>query len=419
MLKSNLLSTPGNANDESAQGEDAPARLDPEALLLQLERILASPAFTNSKRYPVLLRYVVEKSIEGDTFDLRERTLGVQVFGRDPDYDTNADPVVRITAGEVRKRIAQYYQERGAEDEIRIDIPLGSYVPEFSRTIPQPSDQRRKLIPVARRRPYSRKFLIAPLLLALVTLAALLYRTWGPESDLDRFWRATVDAPEPVLICLGRDGISTLLTSLPERGEMMRALQLAPDLKALLQGLTQSVALSDATTLARIAGTLQAKGKKYSIQMESSTTFTQLRAGPVVLIGAFNNEWTLRLTQQLRFSFQADKASQAIWIGDKQAPGTRRGVVRLQASAQQSGEDLAIVSRVRDQTTDRIVTVAAGVTSFGTTAAGEFLSNPDYLGQISRSAPRGWERKDLQLIIATKVIGGNSGAPHIVAAHYW
>ena len=99
----------------------------------ELSAILASPHFRNSKRYPNMLRYVVEKSLNGQVDDLKERTLGVEVFGRQPDYDTNADPVVRVSAGEVRKRIAQYYHETVGERKIQIDLPTGSYVPEFRK----------------------------------------------------------------------------------------------------------------------------------------------------------------------------------------------------------------------------------------------------------------------------------------------
>ena len=97
----------------------------------QLDRLLASPLFNHSKHYPSLLRYVVNETLEGRGSHLKERALGVEVFNRDPDYDTNADPVVRTSACEVRKRIAQYYHEPGHETEIRIDLPSGSYVPEF------------------------------------------------------------------------------------------------------------------------------------------------------------------------------------------------------------------------------------------------------------------------------------------------
>src|SRR5271165_6009728 len=102
-----------------------------EEVKTQLARLLASPLFNHSKHYPSLLRYVVNETLEGRGRHLKERALGVEVFGRGADYDTNADPVVRTSACEVRKRIAQYYHEPGHEHEIRIDLPSGSYIPEY------------------------------------------------------------------------------------------------------------------------------------------------------------------------------------------------------------------------------------------------------------------------------------------------
>src|SRR5882762_382988 len=87
----------------------------------QLERIVTSSHFRNSRRYPAFLRFVVEHTLDGNIEHLKERTLGIEVFGRQNDYDTNADPIVRVTAGEVRKRIAQYYQDPDREHEVRIN----------------------------------------------------------------------------------------------------------------------------------------------------------------------------------------------------------------------------------------------------------------------------------------------------------
>src|SRR5664279_1677548 len=107
------------------------SEVDRELVLKELDSILASYHFRGSKRYPALLKYIVDSTLDGRSGDLKERTLGVEVFGRDPDYDTSADPVVRLSAGEVRKRIAQYYHETGNSSRVQIDLPLGSYVPEF------------------------------------------------------------------------------------------------------------------------------------------------------------------------------------------------------------------------------------------------------------------------------------------------
>jgi hypothetical protein len=106
---------------------------DKDAMLLQLERLVASPHFKNSRRYTDLLRYVVQQTLDGHADTLKERTLGIEVFGREPGFDTAGDSIVRVAAAEVRKRIAQYYQEEGHEDEPRVDLPSGSYVAHFRR----------------------------------------------------------------------------------------------------------------------------------------------------------------------------------------------------------------------------------------------------------------------------------------------
>src|ERR1700744_2042354 len=97
----------------------------------QLERILASPLFGQSKRYAPFLRHVVQKTLGGEEDSLKERVLGTELFGRAPDYDSSNDPVVRVTAGEVGKRIAQYYDDPAHWNELRIELPIGPYVAHF------------------------------------------------------------------------------------------------------------------------------------------------------------------------------------------------------------------------------------------------------------------------------------------------
>jgi len=99
---------------------------DKAAVVQQLERLLQNPHFHKSKRFPVFLKFVVTEALAGRADNLKERTLGIEVFGKDPNYDTTEDPIVRVTAGEIRKRIAQYYQEPGHEHEIRVLLPAGS-----------------------------------------------------------------------------------------------------------------------------------------------------------------------------------------------------------------------------------------------------------------------------------------------------
>src|ERR1700756_2566052 len=115
-------------------------REDRDAILRELQAVLASPHFCNSKRYPALLQYIVENTLAGKSELLKERTLGVEVFDRSPSYDTNADTVVRYTAGEVRKRLSLYYHELDRKPLIQISLPAGSYVPEFLHSPEDVSD---------------------------------------------------------------------------------------------------------------------------------------------------------------------------------------------------------------------------------------------------------------------------------------
>ena len=101
------------------------------AVRVALADVLSNPHFCNSKRYPAFLQHVVEAVLSGHADELKERTLGIEVFGRRPDYDTNSDTIVRYTAGEVRKRLALYYSEAQHSPVIRIHLPIGSYVPEL------------------------------------------------------------------------------------------------------------------------------------------------------------------------------------------------------------------------------------------------------------------------------------------------
>ena len=101
------------------------------AILEQLDRLLASPYFSHSRRFPNFMRFVVEHTLAGDVDDIKERTLGIEIFGKDADYDTAADPIVRVTAAEIRKRVAQYYQDPAHDEELRITLPSGSYIPQF------------------------------------------------------------------------------------------------------------------------------------------------------------------------------------------------------------------------------------------------------------------------------------------------
>src|ERR1700690_1531111 len=98
----------------------------------QVERILQNPHFSHSRRFPTFLRFVVRHTLAGQADGVKERTLGIEIFGRSADYDTASAPTGRVPAAEIRKRIAQYYQEPGHEFEIASPFPPGLMFHNFT-----------------------------------------------------------------------------------------------------------------------------------------------------------------------------------------------------------------------------------------------------------------------------------------------
>jgi hypothetical protein len=140
-----------------------------------LERVLASPGFDASARNRRFLEYLVEETLAGRGDRLKGLTIAIDVFGRDAaTFDRESDPVVRIEAAKLRRRLKSYYLTAGQEDPIRIDLPKGTYVPTFERREHPPLDSHAAatVVPPSREaRPRWHRLAIA--LLAVPFLGAL------------------------------------------------------------------------------------------------------------------------------------------------------------------------------------------------------------------------------------------------------
>jgi hypothetical protein len=397
----------GRRNDE----------LDSGAIRDQVDRILASPVFRNSRRNSSLLKHVVDRAVDGRQEELKERNIGVDVFGRAADYDTNTDHVVRSVAGEVRRRLAQYYMEPGHETELRIDLQAGSYIPQFrmpaERCTLAPAlveEQPFHAPETPSRRWMDRRFLgVAALTLAAVAAASLLLVHFiSPGTALDRFWGPFFASPGQAMLCFGGGGQAN-----PDSSET-----LAMSLSEYERLPFRRMHTLDAVAVADLAGLLQLSGKPYRIvNRASSTSFRDLQSGPFVLVGGMNNEWTLRLTGGLRFSFA--RQPNGARVDDKQNPSNTGWSVDFTTPLAQFNRDYAIVSRLRDAKTEQTVVVVAGIGSWGTLAAGEFVTRQEHMAKLEKLAPKTWERGNLQVVLATDVIRGSSGPPIVLAAHFW
>lgn len=415
-------------------GQDA--ALDPAAIREQVERLTAHPLFANSKRYPALLTYVVDQTLRGNATDLKERSIGVEVFGRSPSYDANADPVVRITAGEVRKRLSQYYYDASHAGELVIELPTGSYVPVFRMPDPPPSPSPEAAmgeVPAMAEvstnethrvtvRVWSPGRVVAAALVVLAVVGGVqLGRHFPPTppppkpSNIDLFWQPVTSSANPATFCLGEPANNIDLDDIND----MNAPVAPPKPEQLYVRLHYSgnLALADVITLTRTAAALEMRRKTFRVVPASEASFEQLREGPVVLIGAFDNIWTLRVTQRLRFGFESEDG--VALLVDRKSKKKTTWATAWDLPYQKLSRDYAIVARIQDKTTGQPVIIAAGISEEGTEAAGEILYNPVYLASLLAKAPPDWEHKNMEAVIETQVIQGHSGPPNILAVETW
>ncbi len=398
------------------------------AALEQTDRIIQSAHFRNSKRCILMLRYIVLHALEGKVDSLKERTLGIEVFGRAADYDTSSDPVVRITAGEIRKRIALYYQDSKDQQELVVELPVGSYHPEFhnfarpspaadqdvtaaGKSVSNPVQPRRRLLPGLR----GRAWIAAGC--ATVILASVLFVLWwrfsaplAPQSGLDAWWGPVLRAQGVTVMCIGGSELGTHLYSMSQESNVTQSGPNGPTVPV--------VNLSDAAALSHLSSYFGAHGRGFRIRLARRTMFEDLRSGPIILISAFTNDWTMRLTDSLRYHFMIGKTPDTYAIGDHQDPHSY-WQIHYDGVSLGVPKDYAIVARYRDSVTDEPVVIVAGLGMNGTVQASELLTNARYFKELSSRLHDNWSQKNIEAVIATQVIDGQSGPPEVLAVYEW
>jgi hypothetical protein len=395
-----------------------------EAVRRQLAHIAASALFRNSKRFPDFLRYTVEEALNGNYEQLKERMLGVEVFGRDAAYDTNSDPVVRMTAVEVRKRLAQYYLLPGHEAELRIEFPRGSYVPEFKfpETAAAPRVAETEPAPSLLRKLDKWHYWVAAFALAAALAVALI--GWRqhpvPETAFDHFWAPIISSNSPVLVCIP-DLTPTASPSVPGSQSATQANATNAALAALPDAFKRNrVTFGDSFAASMLANVLGREDRTFRLRRADDANLQDLEEGPVVLIGGRTaNQWSLKLDDQLRFG--AVHEGTLHYVVDRENPSSRQwSVIRTPDETEANmTNDYAIISRVYDPTTGHQLLTAAGLFQYGTEAAGMCLSSPSCLAEAEKLAPGDWQHKNIQIVIQTTIINENAGEPRVLAAYLW
>ena len=408
-------------------------------ILDQLSQIQNSPAFCNSARSKEFLSYVVEQTLAGHIENLKERSIGVSLFHRAPTYDTGEDPIVRVKAGEVRRRLAEYYSGAKGTSELQIELPVGTYVPKFRWKVSPdpptsaPQDEVVEHPPVQPKLFWHRKTLLlaAALSIAGAATAILIGEYVHRSSTLELFWEPLSATKQTVLICVpspvsyavnsdlfpkspaAHTGIYDSLTK-----RNATPLQLDPETSIKWKEFTPLpdffVNKDDAYAAEELSTYFASEHQPSEIRLGSDYTYEDLRSSPAILVGAYNNPWTDRIMSDLPIAFR--ESGEVFWIEDRTKPGQswkasldgRRGV-----------KDFALIARLLDSKTGHFLLIVSGVGMVGTKAAGRFITKEGDLESALRNAPRGWEKKNLEIVIETDIVDGSPSPPHAVAMKFW
>lgn len=396
----------------SGNNNGAPG-FDTVDVLSELDRILLTSAFRTSRRSHQFLRYVVKQTLEGRAEEVKERSLGIALFDRAPGYNTSEDATVRVAANEVRKRLAQAYRESPPQ-LLRIDLPPGSYVPEFHSI---------RAAPAARPKTKFRRLGVAAAAAAFLALLAL--AVWQrSRPPFDDFWAPLLESPRPALVCLSHPVVYVLSERVLQDFTLRRGVDplggpyvVNPEPGQLNNGDVIPapdgyVGSGDAYASNQFAVLFTRLGKAMQQRIGNDLSFTDLRSSPAVLIGAYSNRWTMQENKLYRFGF--DHFS----VVDRGTPH-REWKLGHVTPDYKSSEDYAIVTRVLNSYSGEPLITAAGITNMGTRAASEFLTNPMYLNAALAKAPAGWRKRNLQFVLHCQVIGVTPGPPRVIASHFW
>jgi len=390
-----------------------------------MQSILKSEAFSSSKRCCDFLSYVVEQALAGAQHEIKERTVAVAVFGRTPSYDSHDDAIVRIKAGEVRKRLGQYYAGPGKQAPIHIALPTGGYVPVFTlvdnaemvddRSTKADSGQsngvrsgkdRPTISPpsVVPQRRWKRGLALASGIVASGALAGFVWLHFKP-SFVEQFWAPALHNSTPVYLVVAAAPVYVAYAP-GENSPRIKSTEYVPTSD-------QYVGQGDMLASHLIAVMLQKMHQSYEVKASNTVDVRELPMRTVVLIGYSSTQWQ-SISKELRFYIDGDKAGM---ITDR-GQDTQWYAHRMTKDFH-TDEDYAIVSRFFYPGTRSLVVLVSGATNYGTEGAASLVTNSDLLRNALHDRPPGWDSKNLQIVLHMKVIANSPMTPEVVASYYW
>lgn len=420
-----------------------------EEKLEQLERVLQSRTLHSSESLKAFLRYVVIKALDNEEGSLKEYTIATEVFGRGDKYDSRNDSVVRVQAGRLRAKLHDYYTSEGKDDRLVIDLPKGHYTPTFSHSPAAGSsaDQNggvtaTNVLPESKSS-FNRRliFALAGFVIILVGIISLIsYRGFketfssraadeSPEKRaIKTVWGDFLGTREPTLVTFS----NTLFQGTAETGmKLLKPLDSSGKGIASPSMLEDTVAAKPDVVTEHYTGIGEAMGvyflgdlfyrADHSIRVKRSLllTWDDLKSSNIVVLGSPAENFLLRdlpLEQDFIFRIVTDEKGNKSFgvVNTRPRPGEQEIYLARQEgpSRSQISEDYAVISFLRGLDSKNRILLLAGVTTFGTQAAAEYMSKPEHLEELISRLNTSPDSKSpvlpafYQVLIKVKVNGG-------------
>jgi hypothetical protein len=415
---------------------------DVASLEQHLQGVLEGDAFKGSHRSGKFLNYVVHRAMAADFDALKERAIGIEVFGRPPGYDTNADAIVRVTASDVRKRLSQHYGRTGMAAEYRISMPAGSYIPQFVREL-RPHAEQQLLSTVGVRiqgntpgadsvtQPGSRRqvdlvrFALAAVLTSALSFATFLV-AWNhvhrPETLSVLPWSVIFGSPRATQIITSDPNIAEIqgftggqisLSDYANHRYVPDPSRLTPEqlrfCNVILRGDKSSVV--DTPIAMAVAQIAQASSSKVTVRGARNIQFSDMKSdGNLILLGSPRaNPWSNLYNDHLDFRFEYDPTTGKEVIRNVHPrPGEPPAYVET-APGWATGQSYAIVAFLKNLEESGQVLLIAGQTAEGTEAAGKLATDlPRLAATLKKCGVRASGSEHFEVLVRLNTLAGSS-----------
>lgn len=379
----------------------------------ELRRILESKHFANSPKKSRFLEFVSEQTLLGNGDKLNEYLIGVEVYDRGPEFDSQKDPIVRVQAHEIRRLLKKYYEEEGKDSLLRLELPSGAYVPILSRRL-SPQTETTEIERVAAVQlpgGTARSNAVLTLTLAglcfvlIVLLAFVLYsnkRTSQPQpaaalpEELEWFWKPFLEPDHPPLVVIPNhpllraahdgDSAQTLASgheipksALPDFRDTIHFRELKKF--RFVPSVTDFTSVGEAIGVVRLCQMFSQVGQKCQIQQSRLVNLEEIKANNSILLGG-NQSWSGRVFLNVEgFHFQS-----GVILNRHPRPGEQLVYKpEFDPITNQLRRDYALVLMLPNERSDDRVLLIYGVYTQGSQAAIEYLTNPDRMSELHKA----------------------------------